>query len=293
MWFQYGATSRETERGRPRTSVAVSSSSRTGETVASNDADLEKGTGKRPNRESRRDKEGDEDYRYPVTEVDDARLGIPEGETSPHEDEVMNEIIREVDEGGRRRRTHSGDEDGGEYDGAQRTDHDLEDEMQSKHKRRTRFTHRISTAPGATAPTGPPLTWWSRFKHFVFPPSPDLESIIPNYRLTPIISGILIPFSILLEIPGLTEEWYIRTESHKIVETKPNSVILNVGLGISIGSGLAANFFLILRFLEKRVKTMTIVSIAFLTFHGACFVCYISVGCHSGPDADRHRHPQT
>jgi hypothetical protein len=106
--------------------------------------------------------------------------------------------------------------------------------------------------------------------------------MIPNYWLTPIISGILMPFSILLEIPGLAEheQWYICTDSHKLIETKLNSIILIVGLCISISSLLAANLFLILRFLEKRVKTMTIMSIAFLTLHCACFTCYTPVKCH-------------
>jgi len=39
-------------------------------------------------------------------------------------------------------------------------------------------------------------------KYFVFPPKEDIESFIPNYRYIPILSGFLIPFCILLEIPG-------------------------------------------------------------------------------------------
>jgi hypothetical protein len=104
----------------------VSSSSRTDETGARDNANPEKGTGKRSDREAHRDK-GDEDGRYPVMEADDGR--------SQGGDEAMNEIIWEVDEGGRRC-TCSGDADG-EYDGARHADHDLEDEMQSKHKQRS------------------------------------------------------------------------------------------------------------------------------------------------------------
>ena len=33
------------------------------------------------------------------------------------------------------------------------------------------------------------------------------DEFIPNYRWLPILSGIAIPFSILLQIPGLTERW--------------------------------------------------------------------------------------
>lgn len=111
---------------------------------------------------------------------------------------------------------------------------------------------------------------YSRVKTFIFPPEdPDaLEQFVPNYRYTPIIAGIVIPFSILLEIPGLTEHWYIRTEANSIVETQPNPPILDVGLGISMACALIANICLILRFLEKRVKTMTLFSIIFLTLHG-------------------------
>jgi len=43
-------------------------------------------------------------------------------------------------------------------------------------------------------------TWFHRAKSFVFPPKEDVESFIPNYRFFPIISGLLIPFSILLEV---------------------------------------------------------------------------------------------
>jgi potassium channel subfamily K, other eukaryote len=33
------------------------------------------------------------------------------------------------------------------------------------------------------------------------------EDFIPNYRWLPILSGVTIPFAILLQIPGLTEHW--------------------------------------------------------------------------------------
>lgn len=52
--------------------------------------------------------------------------------------------------------------------------------------------------------------WRHRLKNFLFPKtSPeDCENItVPNYRYMPILSGIVIPFSILLEIPGLTYAW--------------------------------------------------------------------------------------
>ncbi|KAI0698041.1 hypothetical protein C8T65DRAFT_742946 [Cerioporus squamosus] len=118
--------------------------------------------------------------------------------------------------------------------------------------------------------TAPPPSMFARIKAYVWPSDnqmADIDSFVPNYRWTPIISGIVIPFSILLEIPGLTERWYIRTENNKTVETRPNPAILDVGLGISIACALIANVGLVLRFLEKRVQTVTLLCIVFLTIH--------------------------
>lgn len=112
---------------------------------------------------------------------------------------------------------------------------------------------------------------YSRLKSYIWPTNDknaDLDSLVPNYRWTPIISGIVIPFSILLEIPGLTERWYIRTEGGKTVETRKNPPVLELGLAISIACGLIANVALVLRFLEKRVQTVTLLCIVFLTTHG-------------------------
>jgi hypothetical protein len=111
-------------------------------------------------------------------------------------------------------------------------------------------------------------TWFQKVKSFVFPPKEDIESFIPNYRHIPIISGLLIPFSILLEIPGLTEHWYIRAENNKVVEHRSNPVLLNAALGISLACAVIANICLIARFLDQRVKTMTILCVIFLTTHG-------------------------
>ena len=115
---------------------------------------------------------------------------------------------------------------------------------------------------------------FARIKGYVWPSDDsmaELDSFVPNYRWTPIISGIVIPFSILLEIPGLTERWYIRTEDNKTVERKPNPAILDVGLALSIVCALIANIGLVLRFLEKRVQTVTLLCIVFLTIHGERF----------------------
>lgn len=81
------------------------------------------------------------------------------------------------------------------------------------------------------------------------------------------VSGIICPFSVLLEIPGLTTRWYVKTEGYNVIETQPNPVILDVGLALSMLFGVLANIALIHRFLEKRVRISTIVSIACLSIH--------------------------
>lgn len=113
-----------------------------------------------------------------------------------------------------------------------------------------------------------PPSWLRKIFVFIFPPKEHISSFIPHYRITPIISAVTIPCSILLELPGVTEHWYVRTEYNQTVESRPNTLILNFGLGISVACAVTANLCLIMRFLEKRVKTMTILCTTFLTIHG-------------------------
>lgn len=138
------------------------------------------------------------------------------------------------------------------------------------HTTRSRKRKRILSRVSTTDTVATTLTLVSRFKTFLFPKDdPEtLEQFVPNYRWTPIISGVIIPFSILLEIPGLTERWYIRTQDGQTVETKGNPAILDIGLAFSLAFGLFANICLVMRFLEKRVKVATLLSIIFLTLHG-------------------------
>lgn len=107
----------------------------------------------------------------------------------------------------------------------------------------------------------------ARLKAFLFPPRG--KDTLANYRVLPIISGLVIPFCILLEIPGLTDSWYIRTDGNVVIETKENPPILNAGLGISMFFAVLANVSLITRFLEKGpVLATTLTTIASLTIHG-------------------------
>lgn len=116
----------------------------------------------------------------------------------------------------------------------------------------------------------PPPTWYTRVKAFLSTKTSkeDLEAYVPNFRYTPILSGIVIPFSILLEIPGLTGHWYIKTIDNKTVETQPNPLVLDVGLAFSMACAVVANACLVARFLEFRVRPMTVTCVVFLTMHG-------------------------
>ncbi|KAI0336716.1 hypothetical protein GY45DRAFT_1315333 [Cubamyces sp. BRFM 1775] len=124
------------------------------------------------------------------------------------------------------------------------------------------------------------VSLYTRIKSYVWPTdddSNDVDKLAPNYRWTPILSGIVIPFSILLEIPGLTEDWYIRTQNHQTVEKRKNPVILEVGMVISIICALIANVSLVLRFLEKRVKTVTLLCIVSLTVHDIINIITVTI----------------
>ena len=117
--------------------------------------------------------------------------------------------------------------------------------------------------------------WLVKIKHILggSPSSPDEKTVsAPNYRRTPIISGSLIPFSILLQIPGLTEHWYVRTNGIQIVDSRKNPPLLEVSLVLSMGLVVFANLALICRFLERRVKRCTILCIIALTLHGKPFI---------------------
>lgn len=133
---------------------------------------------------------------------------------------------------------------------------------------------------------------FARLKAVVFPSHDDDKPLsASNHRVLPILSGLIIPFSILLEIPGLTDNWYIRTDGNVVVETKPNPVILDVGLGFSMFFALVANISLICRFLDKGpVLVTTLISVTSLTVHGNFSHRNSAVDCLSTlPRFDQHR----
>ncbi|KDN52470.1 hypothetical protein K437DRAFT_254252 [Tilletiaria anomala UBC 951] len=105
------------------------------------------------------------------------------------------------------------------------------------------------------------------------------EFALRIYRKTPIFSGVMAPFAIMLEVPGLTSKWYVRTPTPGIsVVYQDNPALLDVGLAISMGSAIIANIFIILRFLELlRPRFSTVVAVIFLTFHDIINVMALSI----------------
>ncbi|KAK4685486.1 hypothetical protein P7C73_g4663, partial [Tremellales sp. Uapishka_1] len=105
----------------------------------------------------------------------------------------------------------------------------------------------------------------------------DPEYVPPKYRWTPILSGLLQPFSILLEIPSLTEHWYVKTVNNIPVVYQANPTLLDVGLGISMFCAVVANIALISRFLERRVYISTVTTIIGLSIHDIINITAITV----------------
>ena len=114
----------------------------------------------------------------------------------------------------------------------------------------------------------PPFSWFRKLLEYIRTSDPVSNDYLPHYRITPIFSGVIIPFSILLAIPGFTEHWYIKTHQNRTVETQKNPIVLDVGLAFSMLCAVLANVCLVIRFMEKRVRTMTLLCVIFLTIHG-------------------------
>lgn len=84
---------------------------------------------------------------------------------------------------------------------------------------------------------------------------------IPTYRTTPLASGALAPFAIMLEVPGLTTRWYVRRVGTETIY-QDNPPLLQVGLALSIASAIVANIMLVLRFsnlVKPRKATLSAV----------------------------------
>jgi hypothetical protein len=110
--------------------------------------------------------------------------------------------------------------------------------------------------------------WLVKIREGLLGPLRDREEPLPTYRRAAIISGNLIPFSILLEIPGLTQSWYVQTDGYQIVYSRKNPPWVIASLSVSLALAVLANIALVYRFLERRVKRSTIIAITALTTHG-------------------------
>jgi len=189
----------------------------------------------------------------------DAPHDIDDGDGGPH----LAELDEYLSDG-------NDDEDADYNEIIQELEREEYPDQQPKRRQLSRFNTWSSFSTMKSAfPTGLSL-FWTKIKSALDPRiSPtDLEWYAPHYRYLPIISGMVIPLSILLEIPGLTEDWYIRTDANKTIERRPNTPILDAGMAISMAFGVLANICIICRFMEKRVKYMTILCVIFLTTHG-------------------------
>lgn len=150
---------------------------------------------------------------------------------------------------------------------SQSAEEDEPDEQSPPGHRVTFGTLSGSSDPSLEKPPAKPGLW-PRLKAIVFPPQ-DEDKPLSHHRILPVVSGLVIPFSILLEIPGLTERWYIRTDGDVVVESRPNPASFDAMLAISMIFGVLANIALICRFLEKGpVLATTLITMAFLTIHG-------------------------
>ncbi len=102
-------------------------------------------------------------------------------------------------------------------------------------------------------------------------------------RKTPIFSGLLAPFSIVLEVPGLTSKWYAKIDADGIVERYiDNPPILTVGLAISLSAAVVANagdHLSISRVLEakERVLPLLLLGLSFTTSSMSSLWLYLVV----------------
>ena len=129
-----------------------------------------------------------------------------------------------------------------------------------------RATFGTSTAPPEKVPAKPGLL--PKPKTVAFPLQEENKPLA-GHRILPVISGLVVPFAILLEISGLTDSWYIRTNRNVVVESLPNPTSIRVMLTTSILFAVVANVSLIFRFLERApVLVTTLIAMASLTVHG-------------------------
>ncbi|TKY86272.1 hypothetical protein EX895_005097 [Sporisorium graminicola] len=108
-------------------------------------------------------------------------------------------------------------------------------------------------------------------------------------RKTPIFSGLLAPFSIVLEVPGLTSKWYAKIDENGIVERfVDNPPILTVGLAVSLAAAVVGNASIILRFLEilRPRQSIVLATVGFVLHDLINVVALATFGGIYGPKHD-------
>lgn len=147
-------------------------------------------------------------------------------------------------------------------------DEGQQDEQQPTRRQGVPLTFTATTSSSITVFSRPTLPkWLVKIKEVLFCSHKEHDQTLPNYRRTPIISGSLIPFAILLEIPGLTQHWSVPTSGNQTGETRSDPPLVYVSISISLALAVLANVALILRFMERHVKRNTIICIISLTVH--------------------------
>jgi len=185
----------------------------------------------------------------PPPEHQDPEKGSPRDDQGRH-DEDISEEVEDLDD-------FEDDVDEGQQDGPQ---------PRQGVPLTSTATFSSSSVSHFSRPTLP--KWLVKIKEALFCSHREDDHTLPNYRRTPIISGSLIPFSILLEIPGLTQPWYVRTYGNQTVEARKDPPLVYISISISLALAVLANVALIYRFLGRHVKRNTIICIAALTVHG-------------------------
>ncbi|CDW97090.1 hypothetical protein [Sporisorium scitamineum] len=118
---------------------------------------------------------------------------------------------------------------------------------------------------------------------------PSSSSHAWRVRKTPIFSGLLAPFSIVLEVPGLTSKWYAKIDENGIVERFiDNPPILTVGLAISLAAAVVGNASIILRFLEilRPRQSIVLAMVGFVLHDLINVVALATFGGICGPKHD-------
>ncbi|EGG08551.1 uncharacterized protein MELLADRAFT_84751 [Melampsora larici-populina 98AG31] len=88
-----------------------------------------------------------------------------------------------------------------------------------------------------------------------------------SHRWAPLFAGLTSPFSILLEIPALTEHFYKGPDQGVFTPDILPSTFLVTALVLSLISGFVANLALITRYFEHRPQISTLTAIGSLTIH--------------------------